>query len=150
MTTKKALAQEPTGPLSGVKIVDLTSVLNGSYATQILADQGADVIKVEPPNGDNLRQYPSTLDGENRAFLGVNRSKRGVILDLKSDGDRRTFLTLAQEADVLVHNFRPGVPERLKIDFASLRKRAAAASPELSRGRIFSAMSRSRRASRAR
>ena len=110
----------PDGPLTGIKVIDLSAYIAGPYGCTLLADQGADVIKVEPPPGDNLRQYPSTLDGENRAFLGVNRSKRGVILDLKSDPHRRILLTLAAEADVLVHNFRPGVPERLGIDYESL------------------------------
>ena len=80
----------PAGPLSGIKVLDLSAYIAGPYGCTLLADQGADVIKVEPPAGDNLRQYPSTLVGENRAFLGVNRSKRGVVFDLKNDGDRRS------------------------------------------------------------
>jgi formyl-CoA transferase len=87
----------------------------------LLADQGADVIKVESPAGDNLRQYPSTLEQENRAFLGVNRSKQGVVLDLKQATDLAALHDLAVEADVLVHNFRPGVPERLRIDYETLQ-----------------------------
>ena len=110
----------PDGPLSGIKVLDLSAYIAGPYGCTLLADQGADVIKVEPPSGDNLRQYPSTLEGENRAFLGVNRSKRGVVLDLKTEADRRIFLKLAAEADVLVHNFRPGVPTRLGIDYESI------------------------------
>ncbi|MHA6723965.1 CaiB/BaiF CoA transferase family protein [Sphingomonas sp. RS2018] len=110
----------PDGPLTGVKVLDLSAYIAGPYGCTILADQGADVIKVEPPAGDNLRQYPSTLEGENRAFLGVNRSKRGVVLDLKQDDDRAILLGLVSEADVLVHNFRPGVPERLGIDYPTL------------------------------
>jgi crotonobetainyl-CoA:carnitine CoA-transferase CaiB-like acyl-CoA transferase len=74
----------PPGPLSGVRVLDLSQYIAGPYGCTLLADQGADVIKVEPPGGDNLRQYPSTLQSENRAFLGVNRSKQGVVLDLKS------------------------------------------------------------------
>jgi crotonobetainyl-CoA:carnitine CoA-transferase CaiB-like acyl-CoA transferase len=112
----------PAGPLTGIKILDLSAYIAGPYGCTLLADQGADVIKVEPPTGDNLRQYPSTLEGENRAFLGVNRSKRGVVLNLKTDGDRDILLRLAAEADVLVHNFRPGVPERLGIDYSSVAK----------------------------
>lgn len=111
----------PAGPLSGIKVLDLSAYIAGPYGCTLLADQGADVIKVEPPAGDNLRQYPSTLEGENRAFLGVNRSKQGVVLDLKDEAGRRTLLGLVAEADVLVHNFRPGVPERLGIDYASLQ-----------------------------
>jgi crotonobetainyl-CoA:carnitine CoA-transferase CaiB-like acyl-CoA transferase len=64
----------PPGPLSGVRVLDLSAYIAGPYGCTLLADQGADVIKVEPPGGDNLRQYPSTLQSENRAFLGVNRS----------------------------------------------------------------------------
>ena len=108
------------GPLTGIKVLDLSAYIAGPYGCTLLADQGADVIKVEPPAGDNLRQYPSTLEGENRAFLGVNRSKRGVVLDLKTDDDRAVLLRLAAEADVLVHNFRPGVPERLGIGYESM------------------------------
>jgi crotonobetainyl-CoA:carnitine CoA-transferase CaiB-like acyl-CoA transferase len=110
----------PRGPLSGVRVLDLSAYIAGPYGCTLLADQGADVIKVEPPDGDNLRQYPSTLQSENRAFLGVNRSKQGVVLDLKRPADHAVLLKLVGEADVLVHNFRPGVAERLKIDFARL------------------------------
>lgn len=117
----------PDGPLSGIKVLDLSAYIAGPYGCTMLADQGADVIKVEPPAGDNLRQYPSTLEGENRAFLGVNRSKRGIVLNLKHDADRSVLFDLAAEADVLVHNFRPGVAERLRIDFTTL----AALNPRL-------------------
>eukprot|EP01136_Pigoraptor_vietnamica_P028898 Opistho-1_new@86857 len=82
----------PAGPLSGIRILDLSAYIAGPYGCSLLADQGADIIKVEPPGGDNLRQYPSTLAGENRAFLGVNRSKQGVMLDLKQDRDRAVLL----------------------------------------------------------
>lgn len=110
----------PRGPLSGVRVLDLSAYIAGPYGCTLLADQGADVIKVEPPSGDNLRAYPSTLEGENRAFLGVNRSKRGIVLDLKSDTGRARLFSLVAEADVLVHNFRPGVAERLGIDHPDL------------------------------
>ncbi len=117
----------PAGPLTGIKVLDLSAYIAGPYGCTILADQGADVIKVEPPAGDNLRHYPSTLEGENRAFLGVNRSKRGVVLDLKQRSDHAVLLNLVAAADVLVHNFRPGVAERLGIDHATL----AALNPRL-------------------
>lgn len=110
----------PAGPLTGIKVLDLSAYIAGPYGCTLLADQGADVIKIEPPTGDNLRHYPSTLEGENRAFLGVNRSKRGGVLDLKDQGDYDAFLRLMADADVLVHNFRPGVAERLRIDHATL------------------------------
>jgi len=101
--------------LSGVRVLDLSAYIAGPYGCTLLADQGADVIKVEPPTGDNLRNYPSTLQAESRAFIGVNRSKRGVVLDLKQPTDLAKLLRMVREADVLVHNFRPGVPRRLGI-----------------------------------
>ncbi|MQP76242.1 CoA transferase [Stenotrophomonas sp. MYb238] len=110
------------GPLSGVRVLDLSAYIAGPYGCTLLADQGAEVIKVEPPAGDNLRKYPSTLEAESRAFLGVNRSKRGVVLDLKQPDQRAVLMRLVREADVLVHNFRPGVPARLGIDFDSLQR----------------------------
>jgi crotonobetainyl-CoA:carnitine CoA-transferase CaiB-like acyl-CoA transferase len=108
--------QGPPGPLSGIKVLDLSAYIAGPYGCTLLADQGADVLKVEPPDGDNLRQYPSTLQAESRAFMGVNRSKRGVSLDLKKPQDLAKLMRLVREADVLVHNFRPSVPKRLGID----------------------------------
>ena len=108
------------GPLSGVRVLDLSAYIAGPYGCSLLADQGATVIKVEPPAGDNLRKYPSTLEAESRAFLGVNRSKLGVVLDLKQPGDLERLRVLANEADVLVHNFRPSVPGRLGIAYEQL------------------------------
>ncbi|MDR3005531.1 MAG: CoA transferase [Acidovorax sp.] len=110
----------PKGPLSGIRVLDLSAYIAGPYGCSLLADQGAEVIKIEPPAGDNLRQYPSTLEAESRAFLGVNRSKWGMVLDLKQAPDHAVLLKLVRDADVLVHNFRPGVPERLGIAFAQL------------------------------
>ncbi len=110
----------PDGPLTGVRVLDLSAYIAGPYGCTLLADQGADVIKIEPPGGDNLRQYPSTLPTESRAFLGVNRSKRGIVLDLKTAADHAALLRLVRDADVLVHNFRPSVPARLGIDHERL------------------------------
>ena len=110
----------PPGPLSGVRVLDLSAYIAGPYGCTLLADQGADVLKVEPPSGDNLRNYPSTLAAESRAFIGVNRSKRGVVLDLKRPEDLAVLMRLVREVDVLVHNFRPGVPKRLGIDHEQL------------------------------
>lgn len=110
------------GPLSGIRVLDLSAYIAGPYGCALLADQGAEVIKIEPPTGDNLRKYPSTLASESRAFLGVNRSKRGLALDLKQDAAREVLLDLVREADVLVHNFRPNVPPRLGIAYEQLRE----------------------------
>ena len=87
----------------------------------MLADMGAEVIKIEPPGGDNLRKYPSTLESESRAFLGINRSKLGVVLDLKQPEGMAALRKLVDTADVLVHNFRPSVPPRLGIDYEQFR-----------------------------
>jgi crotonobetainyl-CoA:carnitine CoA-transferase CaiB-like acyl-CoA transferase len=108
------------GPLSGVRVLDLSAYIAGPYGCTLLADQGADVVKIEPPDGDNLRKYPSTLQSESRAFMGVNRSKRGLALDLKKPEGLAVLLRLVRTADVLVHNFRPSVPKRLGIDFDRL------------------------------
>jgi len=116
METPTSPPRIPSGPLAGVRVLDLSAYIAGPYGCTLLADQGADVIKIEPPGGDNLRQYPSTLVTESRAFLGVNRSKRGIVLDLKNPSDHAALLRLVREADVLVHNFRPSVPARLGID----------------------------------
>lgn len=109
------------GPLAGITVLDLSAYIAGPYGCSLLADQGARVIKIEPPSGDNLRKYPSTLASESRAFLGVNRSKQGVALDLKAPGGLETLLALVRQADVLVHNFRPSVPARLGIAWAQLQ-----------------------------
>ena len=108
------------GPLAGVRVLDLSAYIAGPYGCALLADQGADVVKIEPPAGDNLRKYPSTLADESRAFLGVNRGKRGLVLDLKQPADLAVLMDLVRGADVLVHNFRPSVPPRLGIDYESL------------------------------
>lgn len=110
----------PPGPLSAVRVLDLSAYIAGPYGCTLLADQGAEVIKIEPPDGDNLRKYPSTLQEESRAFIGVNRSKLGLSLDLKKAEGLAALLRLARSADVLVHNFRPGVPKRLGIDYDQL------------------------------
>ena len=112
---------QAAGPLTGVRVLDLSAYIAGPYGCALLADLGAEVIKIEPPAGDNLRKYPSTLAEESRAFLGVNRSKRGVVLDLKDARDRERLLALVATADVLVHNFRPSVPARLGIAWEQLR-----------------------------
>ncbi len=112
-----------TGPLAGIRVLDLGAYIAAPYGCTLLADQGAEVIKIEPPAGDTFRQYPSTLSSENRAFLGVNRGKRGMVLDLKTQEGLDIFLELVDQADVLVHNFRPAVPGRLGIAYDQLQAR---------------------------
>ena len=110
-------SREGHGPLSGVTVLDLSGYVAGPYGCALLGDLGALVIKIEPPEGDNLRNYPSTLPGESRAFLGVNRNKRGIGLDLKHPDGVGVLRRMVERADVLVHNFRPSVPARLGIDY---------------------------------
>ena len=109
------------GPLTGMRVLDLSAYIAGPYGCTMLADMGAEVIKIEPPGGDNLRKYPSTLESESRAFLGINRSKLGVVLDLKQPEGMTALRKLVDTADVLVHNFRPSVPPRLGIDYEQFR-----------------------------
>lgn len=111
----------PKGPLTGIRVIDMSAYIAGPYGCSLLADQGAEVIKIEPPTGDNLRKYPSSLATESRAFLGVNRSKLAAVLDIKNPEDLQTLLSLIASADVLVHNFRPTVAPRIGIGYEQLR-----------------------------
>ena len=115
------MTDKPAGPLDGVKVLDLCSYLAGPYGCTLLADFGADVIKIESPQGDMLRQFPSSLEGESRFFLGTNRGKRALALDLKQPEGLAVLHRMVASADVLVENFRPSVPARLGIDYPRLR-----------------------------
>jgi crotonobetainyl-CoA:carnitine CoA-transferase CaiB-like acyl-CoA transferase len=115
------MTRKPTGPLSGITVLDLCSYLAGPYGCTLLADLGADVIKIESPQGDMLRQFPSSLDGESRFFLGTNRGKRALALDLKQKDGLAVLHRMVESADVLVENFRPSVPARLGIDYPRLK-----------------------------
>jgi len=111
-------------PLSGIRVVDLTIALAGPAATQRLAEWGAEVIKVEPPQGEFSRNAAvgnARIDGETTVFLSLNRSKRSVCIDLKDEASRPAFNELLRTADVLVHNFRPGVVNRLGLDSETVR-----------------------------
>ena len=111
------------GPLSGFRVVDLTSMVSGPWATSILGDQGADVIKVEVPGiGDHTRSLGNRGGGLSASFLNINRSKRSITLNLKHARAKAVLLKLAASADVFVQNFRPGVVERLGIGEADIRK----------------------------
>ena len=106
------------GPLKGVKVIDMSTVLMGPYATQMLGDYGADVIKVEPPEGDITRLIgPMRGAGMGPLFLNANRNKRSICLDLKKDGGRAVLLKLLIDADVLVYNVRPQAMQRLKLSY---------------------------------
>jgi crotonobetainyl-CoA:carnitine CoA-transferase CaiB-like acyl-CoA transferase len=106
------------GPLSGVLIADFSRILAGPYATMLLADLGAEVVKVESPAGDDTRTWmPPVRDGVSTYYLGINRNKRSIALDLKDPADRAVAQRLAHRADVLIENFRPGGLERFGLDY---------------------------------
>ncbi len=110
-----------SGPLAGMRILDLTNYLSGPYCTMLLGDLGAEVIKIESPDGEPTRRAgPPFINGVSAYFLLVNRNKKSIRLNLKSEDGRRLFLRLARTADAVVENFRPGVAERLGIGYAQL------------------------------
>jgi crotonobetainyl-CoA:carnitine CoA-transferase CaiB-like acyl-CoA transferase len=118
----------PSGPLHGIRIVDLTHALAGPFCTMLLADLGADVIKVEAPQGDFSRYSEPFTESDSEHFFGgyfasINRNKRGVMLDLKLESDRDALLRLIDGADALVENFRAGVMDRLGFGYETLRQR---------------------------
>ncbi|QIE45965.1 CoA transferase [Pseudohalocynthiibacter aestuariivivens] len=109
--------------LNGLRILDFSSVVMGPFATQLLADMGADVIKVEPPGGDLVRYYrPQRSREQSGLFMSLHRNKRSVVLDLKKDGAGEALNHLVSAADVVLHNFRPAVARRLGLEYADLRK----------------------------
>lgn len=111
-------------PLAGVRILDVTQILAGPYCTLILGDLGAEVIKIERPEGGDAARGtpPHYVDGESTYFLAMNRNKKSVTLNLESDVGKRLFYDLARISDVVVSNLRPGVMEKLKLDYGTLQK----------------------------
>jgi crotonobetainyl-CoA:carnitine CoA-transferase CaiB-like acyl-CoA transferase len=118
MTEGKALAQGP-GALSGLKVIDLTRVLGGPYCTMVLSDHGAEVIKLEPPQGDETREWGPPFDdaGDASYFIGINRNKKSIGLDLSKPAGREVLLRLLEDADVLVENFKPGSMEKWSLGY---------------------------------
>ena len=111
----------PAGPLSGLLVADFSRVLAGPYATMLLADLGADVVKVESPEGDETRTWtPPVRGGVSTYYLGINRGKRSVALDLRDDADLELAHELARRADVMIQNFRPGGLTRYGLDHATV------------------------------
>jgi crotonobetainyl-CoA:carnitine CoA-transferase CaiB-like acyl-CoA transferase len=111
----------PSGPLAGLLVADFSRILAGPYATMLLADMGAEVVKVESPAGDDTRTWqPPVRNGISTYYLGVNRNKRSVALDLKDSDDLAAAQELARRADILVENFKPGGLRRFGLDYASV------------------------------
>src|SRR5215469_4324791 len=121
ITESKALAKG-AGALAGLRVIDLTRVLGGPYCTMVLSDHGAEVIKLEPPQGDETREWGPPFDdaGDASYFLGINRNKKGVALDLAKSAGREVLLRLLADADVLVENFKPGSMEKWGLGYADV------------------------------
>jgi crotonobetainyl-CoA:carnitine CoA-transferase CaiB-like acyl-CoA transferase len=116
------------GPLQGIRVIDLTRVLAGPFATQSLGDLGAEVLKIEPPElGDETRHFPPFIGGESHYFLGINRNKKSLVVDLQRPEGAEILRRLVATADILVENYRPGVMDRLGLGYAKL----AAINPRL-------------------
>lgn len=110
-------------PLDGVRVLDFSRVLAGPFCTMLLADLGAEVIKVEiPGRGDDTRSYPPNINGVSSYFLSINRGKKSVELDLKSDEAKNAIYKIVMNCDVVIENFRPGVAHKLGVDYDTLKK----------------------------
>ena len=122
---RQLMIPDSEGPLTGLRVIDLTHVMAGPVCAMMLADLGADVIKIEKgPHGDDSRKMaPPWIGAESAAFLMVNRNKRGIVLDLKSDAGRADFLALVDGADILIENFRAGALDKLGLGYDALRVR---------------------------
>ena len=116
------MKKKATGPLTGIRVVDMTSVLMGPYSTQILADYGADVIKIEDQNGDLLRMGGAMRNRKmGSLFLQCNRNKRSAVIDAKSEAGRAALLRMCEKADVFISNIRPAAMKRLKLGYADVK-----------------------------
>jgi crotonobetainyl-CoA:carnitine CoA-transferase CaiB-like acyl-CoA transferase len=109
-----------SGALAGVRVLDVTQVMAGPYCAMLLADLGANVVKIEPPSGDSTRQMPGAVGSDSPSFNAVNRGKRSVVLNLKAREGRAIFLRLAAASDILIENYRPGVMAALGLDYATV------------------------------
>lgn len=109
-------------PLEGIKVLDLTQAMAGPFATMLLGDLGSNVIKIEPPGGDQTRKWaPPFLNGMSSYFLSANKNKRSMVMDLKKSEGVETLLHLVSDSDVIIENFRPGVMEKLGLDYNNVR-----------------------------
>ena len=113
--------QKNIGALSGIKVIDLTRVLSGPFCTMLLADMGAEVIKIEPPKGDNVRNQGDMVDGYSSYFAQFNRNKKSVILDLYVESEKDILRSLLSDSDVVVENFKAGVFDKMGFDYDTLK-----------------------------
>jgi crotonobetainyl-CoA:carnitine CoA-transferase CaiB-like acyl-CoA transferase len=111
------------GALDHLLVLDLTSHLSGPYCAMMLADHGAEVIKIEPPTGDSARNMPPFVNGQSAPFMTWNRNKRSVVMDLKQPADKEALFNLIDQADILIENYRPGVLDRLGLGWTTLHRR---------------------------
>ena len=108
-------------PLEGMRVLDLSNIMAGPYCTMVLGDMGAEVIKVESvPEGDGSRRFDPKVNGESYCFAVLNRNKKSLALNMKEPRGKELFLRLAEKADVITENFRPGVTRKLGIDYAAV------------------------------
>lgn len=117
-----AIGSESTGPLGGIRVLDLSTIVSGPFCAQILGDLGAEVVKIETPAGDSTRVMGERRGSITGLFAQLNRNKRSVVLDLKNPDAKLAFLRLAAKADVVLENFRPGVMERLGLGYERLQQ----------------------------
>ena len=108
--------------LRGIRILDFSRVLAGPMATMVLGDLGAEVIKIEPPSGDETRSWAPIVDGESAYYMSINRNKRSIVINLKKPEARDIVRRLIERSDVVIENFRPGVAKSLGIDYKSVRR----------------------------
>ena len=111
------------GPLKNFIVIDLTRELAGPYATMILSDLGARIIKVEPPNGDDSREFSPFIKNQSAYFASLNREKESIKLDLKNNKDKLIFNNLLKKADILVENYKPGTMDKLGYSYKILKKK---------------------------
>lgn len=122
-TASQEIKQPPMLPLSGVRVLEFCQVAAGPFSGMLLADMGADVVKIEAPAGDGMRNWPPITTGYSENFASLNRNKRSIVLDLKNPDDVQSALALSRSADVVIENFRPGVMDRLGLGYAALKER---------------------------
>ena len=124
MTPKQMISKQPTAqyPLAGLKVVELSAMITCSFAAMMLRSQGADVVKVEPPGmGDAMRHVGTRKNGISTLFSNCNRGKRSLAIDLKTDAGNEALMALTRDADILLHNYRPGVMDKLGLGSDTLR-----------------------------